>query len=438
VRVVFLAAGAGGMYCGSCLRDAALARAMRELGHDFILVPLYTPLRLDEETPREERVFFGGVDVYLQEKFPSFRENPGRIGALLASQKLLRWISKRALRTNPRDLGALTVSMLRGEEGNQRRSLDELASWIERGPRPDVVHLSNVLFVGLARELRRRLGVPVVAGLQGEDLFLEGLVEPYRTQAIEAVRRRARDVDRFIATSAYYAAKAAEWLGIDRGRIDVAHPGISLEGWDGPPAAMRRGRGRVIGYFARISPEKGLHFLAGAFGRLATSVEFGDVELRAAGYLGPGERPYAAWIRRSLAARGLSRRFRLLGTADRETKLAFFRGIDVFSVPTIHPEPKGNFLVESFAAGVPAVVPAHGSMPELVEASGGGLLFEPENEDDLAEKLGVLLRDPELRARLGESAREAARARFTSRSMAESTAAAYWKVLSVAGRPVEK
>ena len=437
MRVVFLAAGAGGMYCGSCLRDGALATAMRELGHDFILVPAYTPLRLDEETSREERVFFGGVDVYLQERFPSFRQRPGMLGALLASQKLLRWISKRALKTNPRNLGALTVSMLRGEEGNQRRSLEELVSWIERGPRPDVVHLSNVLFVGLARELKTRLGVPVVAGLQGEDLFLEGLVEPFRTQALDVIRRRAQDVDRFIATSAYYGAKAARWLGIDPGRIDVAYPGISLAGWNGPSAPSTR-RGRVIGYFARISPEKGLHVLADAFQQLAASEEFRDVDLRAAGYLGPGERPYAAWIRRGLAARGLSRRFHLLGTVDREAKLRFFREIDVFSVPTIHPEPKGNFLVESFAAGVPAVVPAHGSMPELVDSSGGGLLFEPLNSRDLAEKLGILLRDPALRLRLGESARAAARERFTSRSMAESTRAAYEKALSLAGRQEAK
>jgi len=425
------------MYCGSCLRDGALAAAMRQLGHEFILAPAYTPLRLDEEVSSEERVFFGGVDVYLQEKFPRFRERPGRMGALLASQKLLRWISKRALKTSPRGLGALTVSMLRGEEGNQRRSLDELVSWMERGPRPDIVHLSNALFVGLAREIKRRLGVPVVAGLQGEDLFLEGLVEPFRRQAIDILRERAADVDRFVATSAYYAGRVAAWLGIDPARIDVAHPGISLAGWDGPPAASRR-KGRVIGYFARIAPEKGLHLLAEAFQRLAGTEEFRDVELHAAGYLGPGDRRYAAWIRRSLAAARLSKRFRLLGTVDRAAKLAFFREIDVFSVPTIHPEPKGNFLVESFAAGIPAVVPAHGSMPELVEASGGGLLFEPGNAGDLAEKLGLVLRDAALRARLGESGRAAARERFTSRSMAESTAAAYEKVLSLAGGPAEK
>jgi glycosyltransferase involved in cell wall biosynthesis len=431
VRVVFIAAGAGGMYCGSCLRDGALAKAMRELGHDFVLVPAYTPLRLDEETAHEERVFFGGVDVYLQEKFESFRERPGRIGALLGSQTLLRWISRRALKTNPRDLGALTVSMLRGEEGHQRRSLDELVSWLEREPRPDVIHLSNVLLLGLAREMKRRLHVPVVVGLQGEDLFLEGLPEPFRAGAIEAIRGRAGDVDRFIATSAYYAAKSAEWLGIDPSRIDVAHPGISLAGWNG--AAPRRGPGRVIGYFARISPEKGLHLLAEAFALLAGAEDLRDVELHAAGYLGPGERPYAAWIRRRLASLGLSRRFRLLGTVDRASKLEFFRGIDVFSVPTVHPEPKGNFLVEAFAAGVPAVEPAHGCLPELIGSAGGGLLCEPGSARDLATKLELLLRDPGLRTSLGESGRAAARERFTSRGMAESTAASYGKVLSLVG-----
>ena len=48
MRVVYLIAGAGGMYCGSCLRDNRLAATLIKQGRDVVLVPLYTPIRTDE------------------------------------------------------------------------------------------------------------------------------------------------------------------------------------------------------------------------------------------------------------------------------------------------------------------------------------------------------------------------------------------------------
>jgi glycosyltransferase involved in cell wall biosynthesis len=425
MRIAFLAGGAAGMYCGSCLHDAALANAMRAQGDDFILIPAYTPLRLDDETPVERRIFFGAIDVYLQEKIPWWRAHGAAIGRMLGAPALLRGLSRLAAGTSPSSLGGLTVSILRGEEGNQRRSLRELAAWLRSEVRPDVVHLSNALFVGFAREIREAAGAPIVAGLQGEDLFLDGLVEPHRSEALGLLRERSADVDRFVSPSAYYAEVMARRAGIDPARIAVVRPGVRSNGdGAGPMAGAESGleaaaRPPVIGYLARISPEKGLHVLADAFRRLVASREFPGLRLRAAGYLGPRERRYAAAVRRSLANGDVRDEVEILGTIDGREKLAFLRSIDVLSVPTVHPEPKGLFVLEAFASGVPVVQPAHGSFPELVEPAGAGLLHAPGDPQDLAEKLATVLRDADLRRRLGEAARAAARDIFTPRRMAE-------------------
>ena len=432
MRIAFIIAGAADMYCGSCLRDNLLANELHSLGEDITVVPTYTPVRVDGETLVGKRVFFGAIDVYLQEKFPGLRERGGLVGKLLGSQALLGWISRFALSTNPAELGRLTLSILRGKEGHQRRSLRELVEWLARDVRPDVVHLPNSLLLGFAREIKERLGVPVVCGLSGEDVFLDGLVEPYRSKALELMRERAGDVDRYTATTRYCAERMTEMIGLDAARVDVVLPGVNLEDYTearGSHESKESRDGLVIGYFARIAPEKGLHLLANAYQRILSSGEFPGVRLRIAGYLGGKERRYAASVRRTLAAHKVVNSVELFGTVDRQEKLAFLRGLDVFSVPTVSPEPKGLFVLEALASGVPVVQPRHGAFPELLEHTGGGLLHEPGDPADLAAKLRELLGSRERRLELGESGREAVHARFSSSRMAEDTLAVYRKVV---------
>jgi glycosyltransferase involved in cell wall biosynthesis len=428
MKIAFIAAGAAGMYCGSCLRDNALASALVDLGEDIVLVPTYTPLRLDERAVGVDHVFFGAIDVYLHEKFPWLRKPRGLVGKMLGSQRLLRFVSRFALGANPRELGRLTVSTLRGEAGNQRRLLTELIDWLSREVQPDVVHLSSSLFSGFARDLKRRLRVPVVCGLQGEDLFLESLPEPFRSESLSLLRERSVDIDRYNATSTHEADRMASWVGLDRAKVDVVLPGIHLGQYESPPSRADASRPLTIGYFARIAPEKGLHLLCDAFHILCESGEFPDLRLQAAGYLGGKDLRYAGHVRRILASRGIARRVEIFGTVDREAKLAFFREVDVLSVPTVFPEPKGIFILEALASGVPVVQPAHGSFPELVAATGGGLLHEPRSAEDLARKLAEILRNAELRRELGAKGREAVHARFSSRRMAEETLSIYRKL----------
>ena len=214
MKIATITAGAAGMYCGSCLRDNALARALMAKGHEVVLVPTYTPTRTDEPNVSHSRVFLGGINVYPQHKSAFFRHTPWFADRLFDSPRLLNWAASIGVKTEADQLGGLTFSMLRGEDGPNQKEFAKLATWLAEEVRPDIVDISNGLLIGAAAPLRRTLGVPVVCTLSGEDLFLEGLPEPWHAEAIELLRRRAADVDAFITFSRYYAGFMAEYLQI--------------------------------------------------------------------------------------------------------------------------------------------------------------------------------------------------------------------------------
>ncbi len=428
MRIAYIAAGAADMYCGSCLHDNTLAAALQRLGHDAVLVPTYTPLRTDGIDVSTDRIFFGALNVYLEQKAAAFRHTPGMLHRLLDRPGLIRRAARLGASTDPTELGDLTYSILQGEEGFQATELEKLVAWLRDDLRPDIIHLTNSMFAGFARELKRELGVPVVCSLQGEDLFLDQLREPWKTRVRDLLRERAQDIDAFQVNSAWYADHMAGYLGgIDPRRMFVVPLGLPLDGRD-EGEARAEGGPLTIGYLARICPEKGLHVLVEAF-RLLAAKHPGQVRLRVAGYLGARDRRYLEDLETRIADWGLSGSYERVGEVDREGKIRFLQSLDVLSVPTTYREPKGLFVLEALAQGVPVVQPRHGAFPEMIEATGGGLLVEPDSPEDLARGLEELLRDPGLRRELGQRGREAVHARFDDRAEAEATVRVYEAVL---------
>ena len=431
MRILSITAGAGGMYCGSCLRDNALATELLARGHDVALLPIYTPTLTDEPNASEgQRVFFGGVSVYLQQYVPLFRKTPELLDRLWDSAPVIRAVAGRSVATDPKMLGDLTVSMLKGEEGFQSKEIRKLVGWLRSQAPFDIVNLPNALLIALASPLKRELGRPVVCTLQGEDLFLEGLVEPYRSQSKELIARHVPSVDAFIAVSAYYAGFMAGYLGIPAERIETAPLGISLEGHGRPEQAERAGP-FTVGYFARVAPEKGLHRLAEAYRRMRAQ-GLPASRLEAAGYLAREHTAYLAGIEKDMAEAGLAGEFRYQGSLDREGKIRFFRSLDVLSVPSPYVEPKGLYLLEAMANGVPVVQPRHGAFPEMIESTGGGLLVKPNDPDALAEGIVSLYRDRERARELGRRGAEGVRRLYSAERMAERVVEIYSDV--AAGR----
>jgi glycosyltransferase involved in cell wall biosynthesis len=419
VKILSITAGAAGMYCGSCARDNALAAELMSRGHDVTLIPVYTPTRTDEPNVSEPRVLFGGISVYLQQYASFFRKTPRFLDRLWDAPGVIGAFAGRMVSNDPRMLGDLTLSMLQGESGVLRKEFEKLVEWIRAEPLPDVINLPNSLLIALAEPLKRVFEKPIFCTLQGEELFIDGLAAPYRDRALEEIRRQVRHVDRFIAVSEYCARFMTEYLRIPSEKISVVPLGINMKGYENRQA--RTGTFR-IGYFARVAPEKGLHVLADAFVRFHRQVESSLLE--AAGYAAPMYGAYLEGVKQTL--RDVP--FTYHGVVDREGKLAFLKNLDVLCVPATYDEPKGMFLLEAMACGVPVVQPRRGAFTEIVEKTSGGVLVPPDNPQALADAFHQLWQDPVRRATLGTNAFRNVREQYSVQRSADRLLEVYGNV----------
>lgn len=418
MRIAYITAGAAGMYCGTCMHDNTLAAALQQQGHEVSLIPTYTPMRTDEKNVAGKRIFFGALNVYLQQKLALFRHTPWLLDRLFDSPRLLNAVGKLgASSTDAKMLGELTLSMLQGERGHQAKELDKLADFLAEIVQPEVVHLSTSLFAGFARRFKEKLGVPVICSLQGEDLFFDDLIEPWKSQILRELAERVKDIDVFTAPSVFYGELMSRRFAVPREKIVKARMGIAAEDFERLPE-KKLGGPLVIGYLARRAPEKGLHHLVEAFVRLAKERPAGSVRLAVAGFLAVKDQGYFEKQQARIREEGLESQVDWVGEVDREAKVAFLAGCDLLSVPTVYQEPKGLFVAEALAAGVPVVLPNHGGFPEWIAATGGGVLVEPENPVAFAQAIGRLLDAPEERHQLGRRGRDAILSRFTGEAMA--------------------
>ncbi len=412
------------MYCGSCLRDNALASELLKQGHEVTLQPLYTPPLTDEPSVSSEKVFFGGISVYLEQHSAIFRHTPRWLDKLWDSGFALRAASKRSIPVDPDSLCELTLSILKGEHGHQSKEINKFIDWLKiesMSPHGfEVVDMQNSMLIGLAKPIKEATGLPICCTLQGEDLFLDGMREPYHSQAIELIRQHAEYVDAFIAVSAYYADFMAGYLGIPRSKIHIVPLGINLKDYEAQsPRKSREREPFTVGYFARVAPEKGLHVLAEAYRLLRQRDDFPPAKLEAAGYIAPEHKPYLQEIETKLDAAGLAKEFHYHGAVERDAKLQFFQNVDVLSVPTTYAEAKGLSVIEAMASGVPVIQPRHGSFTEIIERTQGGLLFEPNDAAGLADAIYSLWKNTEMADDLGQRGAAAVREHYGVTLMAE-------------------
>jgi glycosyltransferase involved in cell wall biosynthesis len=428
MRILSISAGAAAMYCGSCMRDNALAAELKRLGHDITLLPFYTPTLTDEENVSlQDHVFFGGISVYLDQHSAWFRRAPGLLDRLVDRPGVIKAFTDRSISVDARELGALTVSTLRGEDGHQHKEIAKLIEWVGAEPPPDIVNIPYTLLICLAKPLQRALNRPIVITLQGEDLFFDTMIEPYKSEALDLTRRQVADVDMFIAVSDYYARYMRDYLRIPAEKIRVASLGVNVS--DLTVTTRVRAEPFTIGYFARIAPEKGLHNLADAYRILRLEKGLPPSRLLAGGYLAPENKPYLERIVESLVTAGLGDEFVYRGAVDRARKIRIFHEIDVLSVPSPYHEPKGLYLLEAMACGVPVVQPNHGAFPEIIERTGGGVLARSESGPDIVDAIHDVWKDPARAAELGRRGAEGVRRHYTVTHMAEQVLDVYREVI---------
>ncbi|MBX3444561.1 MAG: glycosyltransferase family 4 protein [Planctomyces sp.] len=426
MHIAIVTAGGAGMFCGSCMHDNSWARALHAAGHEVSLVPTYTPIRVDEPNASGSRVFFGGLNVYLNATSRIWRAIPRPLKRWLDRPGILNLLSRMSGSNDAAQLGDLTLGMLDGDAGPHAAAVQELAAFLGEQLRPDIVIFSNALLGGAVGALRQSFSGPVLVVLQGDDVFLDGLPPSHKQAAITATGMRARQFDACLTHTHFYRDYMAKYLSLPLEAFETLPLSIDASEHGGRPRD-ETGQPPTIGYFARIAPEKGLRNLVDAVDILR--LRRPDVRLLVGGYLGRQHSEYFDSIRETV--RNWGDGFQHVGSPDTLAgKVDFFRRCDVVSVPTEFLEPKGLYVLESLANGVPVVQPAHGSFPELIESTEGGWLVEPRNPGALAEQLQRVLEQPDQRREAGRRGYAAVRERHSPAALARQTVLILERMLS--------
>lgn len=411
MNIMHIIPGSGGsFYCGNCLRDSKYVEAMRKSDHMVRKLPMYLPLFADEhDLSREIPVFYGAISIYLKQQFPVFRKAPGWVDRALNSKPMLKLASKFAGSTRAKGLEEMTISMLLGEEGQQKEELQKMIDWIVENCDPDVIHLSNALLLGLAHQLGERMQVPVICSLQDEDVWVD-VMKPSAAESVwKLMSKKAEDVAKFISVSDFYAGVMKEKMSLPDEKVTSVHIGVDPADYTFKPVSEKK---RNIGYVSRMCHSNGLDILVDAFILLKQKEGFGDVNLVLTGGSTGDDKKFLADIRNRLRENGLQQQVEFHEDFEEQGLRDYLEKVAVVSVPVRNGEAFGIYLLECMVSGIPVVQPALGAFPEIVGLTGGGVIYKENTPEALALALEKLLSDPVEMDRLSGMGKEGVERHF--------------------------
>lgn len=392
LKIIHIIPGSGGsFYCGNCLRDSKYFESLRKMGHDVVKIPMYLPLFSDEHDLNDVPVFYGAISIYLKQLYPVFRNAPAWFDQILNSKPLLKLAASMAGSTRARGLEDMTISMLQGEKGKQHEELDRMTDWMKDHYKPDVIHLSNALLLGLAPKLKEKLKVPIVCSLQDEDVWVDIMTDPNRKRVWELMSEDAAYVDHFISVSDYFKTVSIEKMKIPQEKITSIHIGVDPDEYPWMNSGEKK---RNIGFISRMSYDNGLDIFVDSFIILKKQPEYKDVKLIVTGGKTGDDKSYIRKIKRKLRKNGLLKEVDFHKEFEGEGRKDFFAKTAILSVPVRNGEAFGIYIVESLASGIPVVQPALGAFPEVLATSGGGIIYEENNPEHLANAMRQLLDEP--------------------------------------------
>jgi glycosyltransferase involved in cell wall biosynthesis len=399
-------------------------RAIRKVpGTTASAIPLYLPPDgPDVETGLDKNVFFGAISMYLREKVPFLRNMPVFIDKLVDSAPMLRMAARRAGTTRTEGLEEMTLNMIRGENAFPEKELQRLVEYLSKDGKPDIIHLSNALIIGLARQLKSKMNVKIVCSLLNEDDWIDEMAEPFQSQAWILISKEAPNVDAFLTPSNYYKELFIGKTGIMGDNFHVVPLGFD-------PGDLSRtenaARWPSIGYFCRINAQNGFDKLVDAFIELKSNKELPGLTLHVSGGYTGDDKPFITKQIRKIKAKGLISFVRIYPEFHGDSKHEFFRNIDVMSVPVRKHDGYGLYILEANSAGVPVVQPATGAFPEIIERTSGGITYSTDNVSDLAKNLLILLKDNDLRSKLGKQGKEKVLTELSLEKMSEGLSKVY-------------
>ncbi len=428
MKIAHIIPGSGGsFYCGNCLRDSKLFDAIRAEGHDAVKIPMYLPLFAHDHAGQEIPVFYGAISLYLKQQFSWLRNAPTWVDKMLNSGPMLRFAARMANSTRASGLEEMTISMLLGEEGQQKEELENLVEWLDVHFQPDVVHISNALLLGLAHRLRERLHVPVVCSLQDEDVWVDHMHPESANAVWKLMQEKAQHVDRFISVSQYYTGFMKEKLQLPDEKISTIYLGVPPAGYFFDDILKKP---RNIGYLSRMCYDNGLDILVDAFILLKKETGTSDIKLLITGGKTADDNSFLREQQRKIDAAGLNTSVEWIKDFDPEKRNHYFSRIRTLSVPVRNGEAFGIYLAEALAAGIPVVQPALGAFPEIIEQSGGGIVYPVNEPEQLAKALIKLLSDEDLSSSLSNNARKSANQLFNIHEQAKKMIALYEELTS--------
>jgi len=393
MKIINIIPGFGGtFYCGNCLRDSGYVAALREAGHEAVRLPLYLPLtsQFRSEDP-DIPVFYGAVSIYLKQSMPILKNMPSWAEKLLNSEPVLKMASRQAGSTRAAGMEDLTLTMINDRRGLLRQETDQLIAFLRDHGKPDVVHLSNALLIGIAAAVKKELGIPVVCSLQDEDVWVDAMAENLRDTVWDAMAEQVPHVDAFIAVSSYFGSVMQYKMRIPPEKLHILPIGVNPANYAVNQPAVAP---RTIGFLSRLCPENGLAVLTGAFIELRRNPAFNDLRLRLTGGMTNDNKPFLEALLKQLRENGLESSVEMHEDFTTAGLQNFFKGLTLLSVPVLEGEAFGLYQLESMASGIPSVMPAMGAFPEIAAETGGGVIYDPNTPQALARAIASLLNDP--------------------------------------------
>lgn len=427
MKIIYLITGSGGtFYCGNCYRDMLYVRAIRKVpGLEAKAIPLYLPPNIGVvESGFDKNVFFGAISMYLREKVSFLRNMPAIFDRFLDSSPFLKLAARQAGATSTDGYEELTINMIEGDNAFRKAEVDRLVKYLVKDGTPDIIHLSNALILGIARQLKKRLNIKIVCSILNEDDWIDDMAEPFRSRAWKMVAREAVHVDTFITPSRYYKDLFIAKTGLKGDNIHIVPLGFDAE-FDmdpkpvtGPPA---------LGYFSRINYYNGFDKVVDAFLEIKKKDLIPGLTLNVCGGFTANDKSFISDQIRKIRTAGFAKSVKIYPEFQGNKKYEFFSNVNVISVPVNKYDGYGLYILEANSAGIPVVQPSTGAFPEILEITGGGIVFSPDNVETLVVNLCKIFNDNDMIVRLGASGRKMVHQELSLSRMSEGLSKVYNK-----------
>ena len=418
MKILIIGPGAGdSFYCGNCFRDSLQASALIRAGHDVTILPLYLPAHhATEGVP----IFFPAVSYYIEQAMFKRGNMPQWVSKLASSKVFMNLAASMSGSTSASGMEGMTMSMITGADGAFKRNLSDMIAWIEKEGKPDIVHLSSSLLIGIAAPLKEAIGVPIVCSLQDEEVWIDSLKGEWAATAWEAITANAAAVDRFVTTSNYY--KQIIDAKMPSLSPTVIYPGINIEKYRSDTLPERP----TIGFFYRMNQLDGLDTLAEAFVMLKQRGTIPNLTLRIGGGNTDSDKKFLSHIYDIL--RPYMDDIIVEEEYSPVLHHRFYKNVTLVSVPLQFDEGVGIYICEAYATGRPVVEPRRGSFTEIVGE--GGVLYDEQTPAALAAALERVLTDQALYDSLRDKAKTMADERYSDRKCAEALIELYSQLIN--------